>query len=162
MIGADRFSADSADTPFLQALRPRAAAAGVAMRGHLPHAGVLAAMQRAAIVCVPSRWPEPFGLAALEAMACGVPVVASAVGGLLDTVVSGVTGLFAHPRDPRSIADATNKLLGDERRRHAMGRAGAERVRHCYSWQRIAELTEHSYRRALQASAARSDVAAWR
>ena len=77
MIGADRFSPDSPDTPFLTALRPRAAAAGVAMRGHLPHADVLAAMQRAAIVCVPSRWAEPFGLAALEAMACGAALVCS-------------------------------------------------------------------------------------
>ena len=73
-------------------------------------------------------------------MACGVPVVASAVGGLLDTVVPGVTGVLVTSRDPRSIAAGTRWLLDDQQRRAAMGRAGAERVKNRYSWQRVAEL----------------------
>ena len=59
MIGADRFAPDSPETGFIRALRPEAEAAGVAMLGYRPHGDVLAAMARAAIVVVPSRWPEP-------------------------------------------------------------------------------------------------------
>jgi type III pantothenate kinase len=133
----------------------------VRLIGHLRHEE-LPAMIRSSDVLLAVPWYEPFGITVLEAMACGVPVVASAVGGLLDTVVPGVTGLFARSRDARSIAEATNELLSDETRRRAMGCAGAERVQHCYSWQRIAEQTEHSYRRALQPSPAGAHVAAWR
>ena len=125
MIGADRFSADSPETPFLAALRPRAAAAGVVMRGHLPHGEVLAAMQRAAIVCVPSRWPEPFGLAALEAMACGAALACSPRGGLPE--VAGDAALYAEPDGP-ALAEAVLALAGDAPRRAALGRAGRARA----------------------------------
>ena len=125
MIGADRFSPDSPDTPFLAALRPRAAAAGVAMRGHLPHADVLAAMQRTAIVCVPSRWAEPFGLAALEAMACGAALVCSPRGGLPE--VAGDAALYAEPDAP-ALADAILALATDASRRATLGLAGRKRA----------------------------------
>ena len=60
----------------------------------------LPALLRSADLVVCSPWYEPFGIVPLEAMACGVPVVASAVGGMLDTVVDGVTGTLVTPRDP--------------------------------------------------------------
>jgi glycosyltransferase involved in cell wall biosynthesis len=63
------------------------------------------------VLCTP--WYEPFGLVPLEAMACGVPVVGSAVGGLLDTVVPGVTGALVPPRDPAALAVAVRQLLAD-------------------------------------------------
>jgi D-inositol-3-phosphate glycosyltransferase len=75
-------------------------------------------------------------------------------------VVSGVTGVFVKSRDPQSIAAGTQELLSDDRRRAAMGRAGAERVRDHYTWQRIAEQTERSYRRAQRSSRELSSVAA--
>ncbi|MCW2607183.1 MAG: putative glycosyl transferase [Frankiales bacterium] len=95
------------------------------------------------VVCLP--WYEPFGIVPLEAMACGVPVVASAVGGLIDTVVDGRTGLHVPPRDPRAVLEALEALLTDETRRAQYGAAGARRARARYSWDRVAALTLQSY-----------------
>ena len=127
MIGADRFGPDSPETPFLRALRPRAQAAGVGLRGYRPHPEVLAAMARAAIVAVPSRWPEPFGLTALEAMASGAALVCSDRGGLPE--VTGEATLVIDPDDPAAIAAAFVALARDPDRRAALGAAGRARAR---------------------------------
>jgi glycosyltransferase involved in cell wall biosynthesis len=97
-----------------------------------------------AVVCVP--WYEPFGIVPLEAMACGVPVIASAVGGLVDTVVDGVTGLHVPPREPAAVAKATRRLLADPAYARALGAAGAERAKRRYSWERVAAATLDVYR----------------
>ena len=104
MIGADRFRTDSPDTPFLRSLRPAAEAAGIAMLGYRPHADVLAAMARAAIVVVPSRWPEPFGLTALEALACGATLLYAPNGGLPE--VAGDAGIAVDPENIEGLAGA--------------------------------------------------------
>ena len=98
-----------------------------------------------ALVSVP--WYEPFGIAPLEAMACGIPVVASAVGGLIDTVMDGVTGVHVPPRDPDRLADALAALLADRETCIRYGRAGAERARRLYDWRRIAAATLDVYER---------------
>jgi D-inositol-3-phosphate glycosyltransferase len=91
------------------------------------------------VVCAP--WYEPFGIVPLEAMACGRALVASAVGGLIDTVVHGVTGLHVPPRRPDRIAEALHLLLADRGLRARLGAAGVERARTRYTWQRVADGT---------------------
>jgi D-inositol-3-phosphate glycosyltransferase len=110
----------------------------VEIRGRIERHEVPALMRSAdVVVCAP--WYEPFGMVALEAMACGAPVVASAVGGLIDTVLDGRTGRHVPPRDPEAIAAAVGELLSDPSRRRRMGRAAAERARTRYGWDRVAE-----------------------
>ena len=93
-----------------------------------PH-HLLSTYYRAAdVVVVPSR-SESFGLVALEAAACGIPVVAGAVGGLLNVVVDGVTGLLVADRDPAGFAAAIDRLLGAPGERAAMGAAATARAR---------------------------------
>ena len=127
LIGADRFRPDSPDTPFLRALRPAAAAAGVTLAGHLPHEAVLAAMARAAIVVVPSRWQEPFGLTALEAIASGAALICAPAGGLPD--VAGEAALYAAPDPPGALERAMLALAQDPGRRAALAMAGQARAR---------------------------------
>ena len=129
-------------------LRQVAARAGVldrvVFRGRVGREDLPALLRSADVaVCVP--WYEPFGIVPLEAMACGVPVVASAVGGIIDTVVHGRTGIHVPPRRPDVLADVLADLLSDDERLHALGRAGARRARAKYSWDRVAVQTLQSY-----------------
>jgi glycosyltransferase involved in cell wall biosynthesis len=98
------------------------------------------ALLRSADVVASCPWYEHFGLVVLEAMACGVPVVATAVGGQAETVLDGVTGHHVPPRRPDAIAAALRRLLGDDSGRWAMGRAGVRRAGR-YAWSRIATET---------------------
>jgi D-inositol-3-phosphate glycosyltransferase len=107
------------------------------------------ALLRSADLVVCSPWYEPFGIVPLEAMACGVPVVASAVGGMLDTVVDGVTGAHVPPRDPHALAEVIGALLESPNRRAELARAGLERVRSRYSWDRVAADTAAVYQRTV-------------
>lgn len=114
-------------------------------RGFLPPDELQRLYARAAIVACPSR-REGFGVACLEAMAHGRPVVASAVGGLKDLVVDGETGVLVPPRDPRALRSALERLLGDRDLRLALGAAGRERARERFSWPAVTEATIDAYR----------------
>lgn len=103
------------------------------------------ALMRSADLVLCTPWYEPFGMVALEAMACGTPVVASAVGGLLDTVLDGVTGRLVPPRDSDRLAKTVAEVLADDEQRAAMGHAGHRRARSRYSWDRIAADTLRVY-----------------
>jgi D-inositol-3-phosphate glycosyltransferase len=109
----------------------------VRLLGAVP-AHEMPAWYRSADVVAATPWYEPFGLSPLEAMACGVPVVASSVGGLADTVVDGVTGDLVPPRDHRALGLALRHLLGDEMRRVAYGAAAVDRATLAYAWPHVA------------------------
>jgi glycosyltransferase involved in cell wall biosynthesis len=95
------------------------------------------------VACMP--WYEPFGIVPLEAMASGKPVVASAVGGMLDTVVDGVTGVLVPPRKPHLLAERLASLLSQPDLLDRYGKAGIERARSRYCWSRVAQLTASVY-----------------
>ena len=107
------------------------------------------ALLRSADVVVCAPWYEPFGIVPLEAMACGRAVVATAVGGQIDSVADGVTGILVPPRDPGALAAALRSLLADEDRRRAFGRAGVRRVRRLYGFDSVAAATHDVYQRVI-------------
>lgn len=128
--------------PELKRLRALARELGIARRvvfaGALPPAEMPALLRSADIaVCAPRC--EAFGIVAVEAMACGVPVVATTVGGLPDTVIDGVTGRHVPPGQPDVLARVLHGLLADDTLRQEFGAAGFDRVCARYTWPRIAE-----------------------
>ncbi|SMD17894.1 Glycosyltransferase involved in cell wall bisynthesis [Lentzea albidocapillata] len=131
-------------------LRELADRCGVAHRvtflGRVPHADVPPLIRSADVVACPQRH-EPFGIVPIEAMACGVPVVATAVGGLAETVVHGVTGLHVPPREPAALGRALRSLLANDVRRQEMSCAAEDRARVRYDWQRIALEMDLAYQR---------------
>jgi glycosyltransferase involved in cell wall biosynthesis len=145
---ADELDAD----PEVRRLRAVAVESGVADRvlftGAVARADV-PAWVRSADVVLAVPWYEPFGITPLEAMACGRPVVATAVGGLVDTVADGVTGDLVPPRDPAALGEALAALLPDAERRAAYGAAGARRARARYRWSRVVADTDTVYRQVL-------------
>jgi glycosyltransferase involved in cell wall biosynthesis len=143
-------------------LREHARRMGVADRVHLvgpvSRTDVPALLRSAdAVVCVP--WYEPFGIVPLEAMACGRPVVASAVGGIQDTVVDQVTGLLVPPRRPDALAGALRDLLASPTMGAAYGIAGRDRVLARYGWERVAAATAQVYSEVVAARRKRDRAA---
>jgi glycosyltransferase involved in cell wall biosynthesis len=137
------------EDPFGRRLIEVAERSGVADRVRLVGAVPRAEMPRwyrSADLMVSAPWYEPFGLTPLEAMASGVLVVGSAVGGLLDTVVDGVTGELVPPRDPVRLGRAVRRLLADRDRRLRMAAAAADRARSRYSWSQAADQLTAVYR----------------
>ncbi|MDX6505630.1 MAG: glycogen synthase [Gaiellaceae bacterium] len=118
--------------------------------GLVPHHELAPLYERAAVVAVPSH-REGFGVACAEAMAQARPVVASAVGGLLDLVVDGETGLLVPPRDVAALRGALERLLGDAELRRRLGEAGRERVREHFAWPAVTAATITAYEEALAA-----------
>ncbi len=118
-------------------LHARAAAAGVvvSIETGLSDAALVAAYQGAIVAACASEL-EPFGLTALEAAACGTPVVAVREGGLREAVLESETGIFADDRNPTSIAAAINQLLTDPKHWNRLHRSGPDVVRERWTWER--------------------------
>ncbi|WP_165362632.1 glycosyltransferase, partial [Promicromonospora panici] len=143
--------------PEVRRLRGLAGRAGVADRvrflGAVAHDDVPGLLRSVDVVaCTP--WYEPFGIVPLEAAACGVPVIASAVGGMLDTVVHERTGLLVPPRDPAAVADALLRLT-DSRFRLRLGAAARVRAERRYGWAAVARRTAEAYADVVSTSSAR-------
>ena len=115
--------------------------------GFVPHEELQQLYARAAVVVCPSR-REGFGVACLEAMAHGRPVVATRVGGLRDLVVDGETGLVVPPRDVRALRAALERLLADRGLRHRLGAAGRRRAAERFSWASATDATLAAYAEA--------------
>ncbi|MFI6514894.1 glycosyltransferase [Spirillospora sp. NPDC050679] len=140
------------DDPEARRLRGVAERAGVADRVEFVGRQTrdqVPALLRSADLVVTLPWYEPFGMVPLEAMACGAPVVATGVGGHVDTVVDGETGVLVPPRDPAGTARQINALLADPVRRARLGKAAARRARDGYCWSRVAATTSEVYARAM-------------
>jgi glycogen(starch) synthase len=116
--------------------------------GFVPHDDLQRLYARAAVVVCPSR-REGFGVACLEAMAHGRPVVATSVGGLLDLVVDGETGIVVPPRDPAALRSALERLLADPDLRRRLGTAGRDRARTLFSWETVTDATLAAYAEAV-------------
>jgi len=116
--------------------------------GFVPHDELGPLYDRAAVVAVPSR-REGFGVACAEAMAHGRPVVASAVGGLLDLVVDEETGLLVPPGDVGALREALRRLLADEELRARLGANARRRAEETLSWERVTDRTLAAYEEAL-------------
>lgn len=143
----ERLAADAEAGRLTRLARELGVADRVELRGGVRQSEVPALLRSADVaVCVP--WYEPFGIVPLEAMACGVPVVGAAVGGLLDSVVDGETGLHVPPRNPSALAAAVRRLLADETLRRNLGGIGALRASR-YAWPAIAQATLGVYRATL-------------
>lgn len=120
-------------------LREEVARAAEASPGRVRYAGWqdragLARLLAGAIsLWLPSLWAEPFGISGLEALHCGVPVIASRVGGVGDWLEQGVSGRLVPPGDPAALANAARDLAADPERAWAMGDRGAKMVRECFA-----------------------------
>lgn len=101
------------------------------------------------VFCLPSMMStESFGIVNLEAMACGVPIVASKIGGIPDVVEDEKNGLLVQPKDSGGLADAIIYLLENRDVREKMGKNGGKKVED-YSWEKIAEATDRVYKEVL-------------
>ena len=107
----------------------------------------------AADVCVVPSHYEPFGLVAIEAMACRTPVVASDVGGLKFTVVPEVNGLLVPPQDETAFAKAIDRILSDPTLRDNLGQTARQRVEIVLSWDSVASQLSCLYNKLLSQSA---------
>lgn len=154
-------ASDLASDAEAQRLAARAGECGVADRvtfvGRLRRNDIPRLLATAdAVVC--AAWYEPFGIVPLEAMAAGVSVIATAVGGHNDTVIDRFTGLHVAPREPRAIAAAIRELSCDPALRARLGAAGKARAQQRFTWDRVAAETLKVYR-ALERTAAAQNTA---
>jgi glycosyltransferase involved in cell wall biosynthesis len=114
----------------------------------------LPALMRSADMFVSAAHYEPYGAAAISAMACGKPVLANAVGAYADAVIDGTTGLLLQPGPPELLVRRLRELLATPMKLTAFGIAAADRARSRYPWDRIAAETVSAYERCLDTTAA--------
>lgn len=135
-----RIAGDGPERAALEALATSLGVAdGVEFLGWVEPSEIAALLADASVVVMPSRWQEAFGLVALQAAQVGRPVVATRVGGLLDVVTHGVTGLLVENEDDVALAAAVLALADEPRRAERMGAAGRRRATACFDFDRYVE-----------------------
>ncbi|HEY6542897.1 MAG TPA: glycosyltransferase [Ktedonobacteraceae bacterium] len=148
IVGGESVEPDPTATPEIDELQKLARELGVS--DHVRFMGkrqpeLLRYYYSAADVAVTTPWYEPFGLTPLEAMACGSPVIGSAVGGIMFTIKHGETGLLVPPRDPHTLAASLQRLLDQPEVRKRMGAAARKRIEREFSWSIVAMRTGALY-----------------
>jgi glycosyltransferase involved in cell wall biosynthesis len=159
LVGGETADADPVGTPEIGELRRLAAELGVLDRVTFVgkrQPDELRYYYSAGDVAVTTPWYEPFGLTPLEGMACGRPVIGSAVGGITFTIADGQTGFLVPPRDPAELAARLGQLVGAPELRERMGCAARARVEREFTWATVAERTAALYEDVLAARAAGS------
>ncbi|HEY0602620.1 MAG TPA: glycosyltransferase [Herpetosiphonaceae bacterium] len=148
LVGGETAEPDPVATPEIGVLQTIAAELGISERVHFTgqrQPDTLRYYYSAGDVVVTTPWYEPYGLTPLEGMACGRPVIGSAVGGITFTIADGETGLLVPPRDPAALADRLHQLLADPALRDRMGCAARLRVEQEFTWLTVAERTAALY-----------------
>ncbi len=156
VVGGDADTPDETATPEIGRLRRIARQAGVAERVQFTGRRGRAELRDwyvAADVFVTTPWYEPFGITPLEAMACGTPVIGSAVGGIAFTVQHGRTGFLVPPEDPQALARRLLLLQRQPALAAAMGQAGVQRVRSQFTWEQVAAQLALAYADVLRQAA---------
>jgi phosphatidylinositol alpha-mannosyltransferase len=141
---------DGAERPALSEL-PGEARSRVVMLGNVEHDRLPPYHAASEIFCAPSTGRESFGIVLVEAMAAGLPVIASDIPGYREVVRDGLDGLLVPPRDPGAVARAISELLDDPDTAKRFGEAGRSRAQR-YSWDKVAAEIEEIYREAAAAS----------
>jgi glycosyltransferase involved in cell wall biosynthesis len=135
-----------------EALARSLGADGVRFHGHLPREELHRLVRSAAVVTVPSRCHENQPLIVLESLACGVPVIASELGGLPELIAPGVDGDLVPPNDPDALAASLQGFLSDPARAYEMGRAGRAKVEAEFSPDRHLQRLEQLYAEATKSA----------
>jgi phosphatidylinositol alpha-mannosyltransferase len=117
----------------------------VVMLGAVDHEDLPPYHAACEVFCAPATGRESFGIVLVEAMAAGLPVVASDIPGYREVARDGVEGILVPPRDPGALAGALDRVLGDTELAAALGAAGRDRARR-YSWDAVAGEVEAVYR----------------
>jgi len=99
----------------------------------------------AADIFITTPWYEPFGITPIEAMACGTPVIGSAVGGIKYTVIDGHTGYLVPPKQPELLAEKMEQLLSDPSRLSQMSEKAIQHVQENFTWEKVATQLHHCY-----------------
>jgi phosphatidyl-myo-inositol alpha-mannosyltransferase len=135
---------DGRDRGAVRDLRPEVRTR-VVMLGDVAHANLPPFHAACEVFCAPATGRESFGIVLVEAMAAGLPVVASDIPGYRDVAREGIEAILVPPRDPGTVASALGRVLGNKDLAAALGAAGRERARR-FSWDAVAAEVEGVYR----------------
>jgi histidinol-phosphate phosphatase family protein len=155
VVGGEARDPDPLLTPEIGRLRALAESEGIAERVTFTGSRSRAELRdyyAAADVFVTTPWYEPFGITPVEAMACGTPVIGSAVGGIKTTVRDGVTGYLVPPKDPDALAERLAHLMDRPALREELSRQALRRARSLFTWRRIGTAIEALYETVLGAA----------